>query len=240
MATDPAPSDFTLLSEATQRLVRTVDGLSDDRLAEPSGLPGWSRAHVVAHLALNAEALERVLNGVAANDPVPMYPSQQRRDGDIGDLVEAGSGELRSRTLQAVRLFTDAARAFPQDRADVRVERVPGGTSFPAGAALGMRWREVEIHHADLDAGYSFADWPLAFSVAAAEVLTSPDGPPRAWPSPFEVQARDAGRSWRVGDGEPRQVVSGDAAPLVWWLSGRGEGVGLQTDQGELPEVPRW
>ena len=31
--------------------------LTDDELREPSALPCWTRAHVVAHLARNADAL---------------------------------------------------------------------------------------------------------------------------------------------------------------------------------------
>ena len=58
---------FELLPEATQRLVRTVDGLDDDALAAPSGLPDWTRAHVVAHLALNAEGLASVLTSRSWN-----------------------------------------------------------------------------------------------------------------------------------------------------------------------------
>ena len=51
------------LTEAGQRLVRTVDGFSGDDWSAPSLLPGWTRAHVVAHLALNGEALGGVLRG---------------------------------------------------------------------------------------------------------------------------------------------------------------------------------
>ena len=40
------------LQEATNRLVRTVDGFKGDDWSAASGLPGWTRAHVVAHLAL--------------------------------------------------------------------------------------------------------------------------------------------------------------------------------------------
>ena len=60
--------------DATQRLVRTVDGLDDEALGGPSGLPDWTRAHVVAHLALNAEGLARVLRRPdrgQADDHVP-------------------------------------------------------------------------------------------------------------------------------------------------------------------------
>lgn len=49
-----------LLTAADHRLVRTVDSLPVGAYAVPSGLPGWTRGHVVAHLALNAEALTAV------------------------------------------------------------------------------------------------------------------------------------------------------------------------------------
>src|SRR3954447_4566989 len=34
-----------------------MEQLTDDDLRKPSRLPGWTRAHVVAHLARNADAL---------------------------------------------------------------------------------------------------------------------------------------------------------------------------------------
>src|SRR4051794_11287560 len=76
-----------LLVDAAQRLVRTVDGLEDDDWSAPSLLPGWTRAHVVAHLALNAEALARALRGVVADGsddgPRTMYDSDEQRQDDI-------------------------------------------------------------------------------------------------------------------------------------------------------------
>ena len=44
---------------------------------------------------------------------------------------------------------------------------------------------EVEIHHADLRAGYSHTDWSPEFSATLIESMRS-----RAWPSPFRVMAR--------------------------------------------------
>ena len=52
-----------LLADASNRVIRTVDGLDGDDWSAPSLLPGWTRAHVVAHLALNAEAMSRALHG---------------------------------------------------------------------------------------------------------------------------------------------------------------------------------
>ena len=102
------------LLEATQRLVRTVDGLPDEALREPSMLPGWSRGHVVAHLILNAEALTGVLSGIKEGEDVPMYHSQEQRDADIEELQAAAPTDLRERFLASTRGFQDAVVAVPE------------------------------------------------------------------------------------------------------------------------------
>lgn len=240
---DSPTSEAELLHEATQRLVRTVDALTDDQLAGPSLLPAWTRAHVVAHLALNAEGLAASLEGVAHGEPVPMYASQRDRDEDIAALGAAEPADLRERLLASTTRFAEALGALPDDRAGARVERTPDGPTFRASSALGMRWREVEVHHADLDAGYGPRDWPLPFSVATLTAMTTPGATKsRAWGEGFDVHAVDAGRTWRVGDGEdaPATTVSGAASDLAWWLTGRGDGAGLRAEPGDLPRVPPW
>ncbi|MFG1700137.1 maleylpyruvate isomerase N-terminal domain-containing protein [Nonomuraea sp. NPDC049309] len=42
------------LTAATDRLLATAASLSDADLAAPSLLPGWTRGHVLAHVAQNA------------------------------------------------------------------------------------------------------------------------------------------------------------------------------------------
>jgi maleylpyruvate isomerase len=98
-----------------------------------------------------------------------------------------------------------------------------------------MRLREVEIHHADLAAGYSAADWPEAFDAVLIESMTR-----RPYPQPFRVLARDLARTWDFGDGQPVATVTGDAAAVAWWLTGRGDGADLTVDADRLPEVPSW
>jgi maleylpyruvate isomerase len=223
------------LHDATQRLVREVDGLTPEAWSGPSLLPGWTRAHVVAHLTLNAEALAGALAGVVQAEPTPMYASQGARDADIEELAGQDPTELRDRLLASTTLFADALAAVPEDLWTTRIERTRGSErTFTAHAVPGMRWREVEIHAADLAASYTHADWPTEFAVHLVRAMTKrPDGVPG-----LVARATDVDHTWKFGDGGP--VVSGTAADLGWWLTGRGAGEGLTSDSGELPRMGAW
>lgn len=224
-----------LLADATARLVRTVDAFGDDDWGRPSGLPGWTRAHVVAHLALNAEGLAGSLRGVVAAEPTPMYRSQEARDADIEELADDEPEELRARLMGACTEFADAAAAVPADLWGTRVERTPGGDrSFTAASAVAMRLREVEIHHADLEAGYTRHDWSPEFEGLLLDAMAK-RGLAR---SPFTAAPTDLDGIWQYGEGGP--TVRGTAADLGWWVTGRGDGEGLTSDDGELPGIEAW
>ncbi len=224
------------LHHAEQRLVRTVDSLDDADWAGPTILPGWSRAHVVAHLALNAEGLARAVHGLLDDSPVPVYDSQEKRDADVDRLAGESSEAIRERLFAAGWTLRERLLAIRPDQWSRTVERVPGGPDWPLRAIPGLRRREVEIHHADLGAGYSPADWPAGFTVELLDQLiadhaVSPDSPP------FAVRGVDVDRSWELGARAP--VVRGAAAALAWWLAGRGDGEGLSS-HGELPRLGPW
>ncbi|GAA2151215.1 hypothetical protein GCM10009844_33090 [Nocardioides koreensis] len=232
----PSPyADSSLLAEAAQRLIRTVDRLEDAAWAEPSGLPGWTRSHVVAHLILNAEGLSGALGGIVQGEQIPMYPSQEARDQDIEDLAQADPGELRTRLLAATTDFADALAAVPEDAGSTPIERVPGGRTFRTASVPDMRMRELEIHHADLDAGYTRAHWDPGFACAVIDSMAKRE----AWDSPFTARATDTDRSWTFGSGSG-PTVSGTSADLAWWLTGRGTGDGLTSDDGGLPGIGAW
>lgn len=221
------------LSEATRRLIRSADGLADEQYAAPSALPGWSRAHVLAHLALNAEGLAGALTGVVEGRRVPMYTSQEARDDDIDELAGEEPAVVRARLLGGCTDLADALVAVPEDRSGTVIERSPGSDrTFTVADVPSMRLREVEIHHADLAVGYDRSSWAPEF---AAHVL---DGAAARSPGSFTAHATDLGREWRYGEGGP--VVSGTAVDLAWWVTGRGTGEGLTSDSGELPRIGAW
>ena len=227
--TDVLRPDPDLIARADRALVRTVDQLSDAQYGEDSQLPGWTRGHVVAHLALNAEGLGGALRGIATGVPTTMYASDQARDDDIAALAAEPPSTLRSRLYGAATALTDAIAALPADRLDVLVERTPGSDrTFAAGQVAAMRLREVEIHHADLGAGYTHADWPPEVAATFVFQLSGRGG--------ATLVATDVGRTWKGDDDTP--TVSGTAAALAWWLSGRG-GETLTSD-GELPRIEAW
>jgi maleylpyruvate isomerase len=231
-----------LLVDATQRLVRTVDGFQGDDWQAPSLLPGWTRAHLVAHLALNAEALTRALRGVVADSsesgPRTMYDSDEQRQGDIDELAAADASELRDRLLSGTTELFDAISSVPASGWDGRVERTPGGRSMSTASLPGMRLRELEIHHVDLDAGYTTDDWSPGFAEHLLDAMSK-----RVSERTFEVRPLDSDRTWLIGtaDGEyPVPVVTGPATDLGWWLTGRPARDTVSCSQGELPEIGAW
>ncbi|WP_205472383.1 maleylpyruvate isomerase family mycothiol-dependent enzyme [Nocardioides sp. SYSU D00038] len=226
------PADHRqLLQEATARLVRTVDSMPDDSFAADTILPGWSRAHVVAHVALNSEALAGVLEGVVTRQPTTMYASQERRDADIVALAEAGPRALRDRLLAGATRYAEALDLVGPEHEETTFERTPGGRVIRVGAVPLMRLTEVEVHHADLGAGYAAHDWPTEFVVLLLDRCARRYDASRG----FTARATDLDRSWTFG--APGPTVTGPAADLAWWATGRGAGEGLTSDDGLLPGI---
>jgi maleylpyruvate isomerase len=83
------------VDDATQRMLKTAGTLSDDEVMQPSLLPGWTRGHVLARLAGNAEALRNLLIWARTGVRTPAYASQQARD----EAIEAGAGRTAAELL---------------------------------------------------------------------------------------------------------------------------------------------
>lgn len=216
------------LAVATHQLVDTVDSLADDRYVEPSGLPDWTIGHVVAHLALNAEAITRLLQAVRAGQTPTMYPDDETRDREIEELAAEGPEELRTRLSVGAAFLAEEVAVLDPRHDDLEVQRTPGGRRFRVGDLGFMRLREVEIHHADLGVGYTHAEWPEEFVVRLLDHgAKTYDG------DPFTAEATDLGRAWQFADGGP--VVRGPGSALAWWTTGRAA-EGLATE-GELPRI---
>jgi maleylpyruvate isomerase len=212
--TDSFATTLELVHHATQSTVQTVDGLTDSQWAEPSVLPGWTRGHVIAHLTNHAEGLARAVRGLRVRRPVPIYDSNEARDGGIERLARQRVDVIRELFLASVTDVYDALRHITPSLRDLTVERTPGGQVVSAEELVLMRWREVEIHHADLDAGFTHQDWSPEF-VDYFLPLVSFD------------RAEEVDLS----------LVHGAPASMAWWLAGRGNGEGIL---GQVPSLGPW
>jgi len=239
---EAASHSLARVEEATGRLLTSAGKLDDDQVREPSALPGWTRGHVLTHIARNADGMVNLLAWARTGVPAPMYASAAARAAD----VEAGSGrraaDLAADVHDSAQAFAAAAAAMP-DQAWGAAVRALHGPPFPAIGVLERRLSEVEIHHVDLAAGYSPADWPADFVAAAlprvAASFTGRDDAPS-----LLVWADGTPGSFPVGPEHPGAAtltVHGPPADLLAWLTGRGPGTGLTTDSGApLPALPPW
>jgi maleylpyruvate isomerase len=142
---------------AHDRLLAGIEGLSRAEAAAPSALPGWTVGHVLSHLARNAEAVTNMVQGVKVGEVRPMYAGPEARALDI----EAGAAKPAARVVEDVRASAEALHAAWESLTDDQwAFDVQTRTMLvPAGYLPVMRWREVEIHHADLARGFGWADW---------------------------------------------------------------------------------
>src|SRR3954447_6791051 len=230
-----------LLAKQTALVVQSARRLGDAAVGAPAPCPGWTRGHLLTHLARNADGLVNVAHSAVTGVPVPMYASAEARNAD----VEAGAGrparELTDDLERSAARLADELDQVPDDALDLQVPSGRGPT-IRVGDVPWVRLREVVYHHVDLDAGYGFADAPQEVVVAGlrecvprlAEVTT-----------PVEVTAELPGAAdpvvLRLGTGEPRLAVHGPSWDVLAWLTGRSDGAGLRTGSGAaLPALPSW
>ncbi len=240
------------LGESTDRLLATADALTDSEAAAPSRLPGWTRGHILTHLARNADGFRNLLTWARTGTETPMYPSEEARDRSI----EAGAGrsaaELAADVRASAAALAGAAEGLPAEAWDATVSR--RGDRFPARVIVPRRLSELEIHHVDLGAGYEPGDWPAPFvqetlaRVAAdfagrpdaPACLARPDGQDAAFPiGPARPEAASTQDASTQAAGPV--TVAGPPAALLAWLIGRDSGAGLAvTGAAAVPVLPSW
>ena len=224
--------DLERLDEQTDLLLRTARSVDD--LGAPSLCEGWTRGHVLAHIARNADGLARAAAGVLDGSGASMYLSQDARDADI----EAGAGRSHDDAVADLASSATALREvlgrLGPVHAEVGIPRVTDGpVFFTADALPKMRLREVVYHHVDLDAGFGFGDLPadLLLRYLRNEVAAhaAGDGPP------FRIRT-DEGDQLAAGEGGP--LVTGSRGAVLLWLA-RQQPDGVSAGDGTLPELPK-
>ena len=198
-------------AHGTKLLDAIVVDLSDRTLREPTDLPGWSRAHLVAHLNGNADALLNLVRWASSGVPTPMYASADARSAEIDRGSRLTARELLQWFASSTTAFERACNALSVEAWSREVVTAQGRT-VPATEIPWLRAREVMVHAVDLTAGRAdavgFGDLPPDFLAALAD----------------DIMARR--QLFAVPDRPQPEVVA--------WLAGRPHRL------ASAPELPAW
>ncbi|MDI3195346.1 maleylpyruvate isomerase family mycothiol-dependent enzyme [Pseudarthrobacter sp. AL07] len=236
--TAPAPADLLAeLHKAANTVSFTAAKFTDDDVKAPAGLPGWTRGHVLAHLAGISNAMARQLEYAARGATVELYDGGQ--DGRTkaiemaaGHPADAHRADLQAGLDRALQAF-DSLDAGSGWQVPITFR---GGVVFDGGLAL---WRELVIHTADLDAGLGPETWSRKFCEHLFDFLAArvPAGEKLVLqPLGLPPVTLGSGRS---------TVISGMITDIAAWLAGREPSLGslrasAAADGVELPELLPW
>ena len=225
-------SELTVLADHTERLLTTARGLGD--AGAPSLCAGWSRGHVLTHVARNAEAIGRLASWAVTGEPQEMYPGgQEVRDADIEAGADRPLPELVRDLADTAADLVPRLELLDGPLAAEEVE-MRGGMRVPATGLPFLRLREVVYHHVDLDAGFGFDDvepeLQRRFVADAVHRLGLGSRPPAV------VVRTDEGDVWTVGAGTT--TVTGPLSGVLLWLARR-DSSRVQAVDGEVPSLPR-
>jgi maleylpyruvate isomerase len=203
---DPASSTSLTLevgscAASQAALITHVRSVADGAPSAPSMLPGWSRGHVLTHIARNGDSHVVMLDGR------PQYPSAETRNRDIDLGAERAWADL----VEDVESASSAVdRAFAAQHDWSGTASTIGGQR-PLVLLPLLRQREVEVHRVDLDLGYGFADMPTDYVDRDLIVMET------MWAS-----RQPAGTS-----GLPDEVIAAEPWIRLAWLMGRADIAGV-------------
>jgi maleylpyruvate isomerase len=229
---------------ANTALFEAVDGLDGSAIHGPSRLTGWTRGHVVSHLARNADGLVNLLHWARTGIESPMYASSADREADIEEgahrLAQVQQEDLRA----ADERFFMATEVMSATDWEARVTNRHGEPVLVALVPW-MRLAEVLVHHVDLNVGTDF-DRVVELAGEQAELLvdyvvTRYDDKPEipAMRLAVELPSGDE-RTWLLGSGAQPAEVRSPAASALAWLTGRDETGAQTTTAADLPRLPAW
>lgn len=140
-------------------MLEAANALTDDDCRGPSRLLGWTRGHLLTHLARNAQSHIRLFECAGRGEIGDQYANgMSQRNADI----EAGANrsavdllaDLRSHTWGLEGMWARATAETWQGHA-----RRPTDEVIPISELVFLRWREVAVHLIDLDIGIDHHSW---------------------------------------------------------------------------------
>lgn len=220
-----------------RRIERALEGLTDAMARRPSLLPDWTVGHVLTHLARNADSHTRMVEAAQRGDAVTQYAGgPPERDAAIAAGQGRPAAELAA-DVKAAQQRVEAAWAATSDEVwATGLRRVASGFNSLAWTVF-QRWREAEVHFADLglhELG-SPASWDdLSPAYVEAELDELIPGLARRVPEGMAILLIADDRPSRVyGGGEQIVQVRASSPRALQYLLGRG-------GDPAWPALPSW
>lgn len=237
------------VAQAQRRLEQSIADLDDEAMRVPSHCDGWSRGHVLSHVARNADGMVNLVDWGLSGEVTPMYEPPEARDGDIiagssrpAEEIRADITASNERVLAAFWRL-EAAVAI-DDRVAERTVRLGGdpvnGPEVLVGELPFLRVQEVVLHHHDLLHDLTVDDWPAGWVEMALPRAVEKMAARVADLPTLVVDGDDGGQVVHDGSGV---TVTGTPGHLVSWLTGRARGSDLdvlEVSGGQLPTLPDW
>jgi maleylpyruvate isomerase len=152
---------INLCLSSHRRLLRNLASVTDDDVRSPSLLPGWSRGHVITHLANKTKTHIWLFGGPPVGEVRRQHPEGYQQEPDIEAGAHRSATELRSDLMLSFEGLEAAWDALRDGLWDHKGIVTPGPRSM---AEIVFRHvRDVETHHVDLDLGYHTSDWPKSY-----------------------------------------------------------------------------
>ncbi|MFF7901868.1 MULTISPECIES: maleylpyruvate isomerase family mycothiol-dependent enzyme [unclassified Streptomyces] len=184
----------------TELLLDAVADFDEAGFSAPSVLPEWTRGHLAAHVAANADALCNLVHWAATGEQTPMYASAEERAAGIAKGPALTADELRSWLTASAHRLAGGLDGLTDEQWQHQVVTAQGRT-VPATELPWMRAREVCVHAVDLGTGVTFADLPSGFLTALVDEISTKRGLTELPDGPLpEVAAWLAGRPHTLAD----------------------------------------
>ena len=229
---DHTAANLELLRQESDKLLATVRGLSSPEMSAETLCDDWDRAHLLTHVARNADALLNLVRWAVDGQERQAYESDEVRDRDIAEGAARPTEEIIKDVVASAERFRDEAQQLlgPAGEATVRTRT---GNEVTGAQVIPMRIIEVVFHHVDLRTGYTFDDADPAWALRNLKRGV------RQWEStgaPDLTLLPEGMEPLTLGDGGTE--VRGTVGGLLLWVA-RGDESGV-TSEADLPTPPPW
>jgi maleylpyruvate isomerase len=230
------------LHKAADVVTSLAAKLTEADVPAPSALPGWTRGHVLAHIAGISNAMARQLEYAARGETAELYDGgydgrTKAIEMSAGHALEQHRADLGSALERALHAFD----SLDVDATGAGGWHAPisyrGGVVLDGGLAL---WRELVIHASDLNTGLGPETWSRQFCEHLFAFLAA------RVPEDQKLVLQPLGLPpVTIGTGGRSTVVSGMVTDIAAWLAGREPSLGslrasAAADGVDLPDLLPW